>query len=289
MGRNHPPEQRKFIDPAKTNGSAVCLLELISSNRLTLLPPSIHPSGEAYRWEKSGKPAEIDASVLTVAVEKLATASLLARHWNKGCRHEISMALAGILLRAGWSEHETASFVVAIATAANDEERRTRAVDVVTTAKRLTEGQNTIGAPRLKSLVNPAVVDRVLEWLHIRATVAATAIPANTTSSAAVMRPLSQISPQPLKWLWSGRIPLGKLTLLIGDPGLGKSLATVDLTARITRGVDFPDGACSVGGSVIMLSAEDDPEDTIRPRLDAAGAMLPARMFPVYTYSKRSA
>lgn len=88
----------------------------------------------------------------------------------------------------------------------------------------------------------------------------------------AVLRRFADIEPQPLRWLWPGRIPLGKLTLLIGDPGLGKSLVTIDIAARITRGTAFPDGAPCEQGDVIILSAEDDSADTIRPRLDAAGA-----------------
>jgi len=88
----------------------------------------------------------------------------------------------------------------------------------------------------------------------------------------AVLRCFSDIAPKPLRWLWPGRIPLGKLTLLIGDPGLGKSLLTADLASRVTRGTSFPDGSTSEAGSVIFLSAEDDAEDTIRPRWDTAGA-----------------
>jgi KaiC/GvpD/RAD55 family RecA-like ATPase len=90
--------------------------------------------------------------------------------------------------------------------------------------------------------------------------------------AGAVLRCFSDIAPKPLRWLWPGRIPLGKLTLLIGDPGLGKSLLTADIASRITRGTPFPDSARCESGSVIFLSAEDDPADTIRPRLDAAGA-----------------
>jgi archaellum biogenesis ATPase FlaH len=88
----------------------------------------------------------------------------------------------------------------------------------------------------------------------------------------AVLRCFSDIAPKPLRWLWPERIPLGKLTLLIGDPGLGKSLLTADIASRVTRGTSFPDGVTCELGSVILLSAEDDAADTIRPRLDAAGA-----------------
>lgn len=91
-------------------------------------------------------------------------------------------------------------------------------------------------------------------------------------SPGAVLVKCSDIKPEPLVWLWAGRIPRGKLTLLVGDPGLGKSLLTLDLVARVTRGIDFPDGVKCEPGSAIIFSCEDDPSDTIRPRLDVAGA-----------------
>lgn len=94
-------------------------------------------------------------------------------------------------------------------------------------------------------------------------------------ATGAVLRCISDIPAQKLSWLWAGRIPLGKLTLFAGDPGLGKSFVTLDTVARVTRGTDWPDGAPNVQpGSAIILSAEDDPSDTMRPRLEAAGADL---------------
>ena len=88
----------------------------------------------------------------------------------------------------------------------------------------------------------------------------------------AVLRCFQDIAPEAVRWLWPGRIPLGKLTLLVGDPGLGKSLLTAEIASRVSRGASFPDGAGCESGSAIFLSAEDDAADTVRPRLDAAGA-----------------
>lgn len=99
---------------------------------------------------------------------------------------------------------------------------------------------------------------------------------ANGDSRGAMLitRNLSDISSIPIRWLWPGVIPLGKLTLFVGDPGVGKSLLTLDVASRVTSGRTWPDGtaACPLG-EVLLLSAEDDPADTIRPRLDAAGAI----------------
>jgi hypothetical protein len=83
---------------------------------------------------------------------------------------------------------------------------------------------------------------------------------------------LSTVQPERVEWLWPGRIPLGKLTIIDGDPGLGKSVLTLDLAARVSRGAEMPDNAPGRQGGVVLLSAEDGLADTIRPRLDAAGA-----------------
>lgn len=80
-----------------------------------------------------------------------------------------------------------------------------------------------------------------------------------------------------MDWLWRPYIARGAITLLDGDPGLGKSTLALDLTARVSRGWSMPPGGGSVSGKpagVVILSAEDDPRRVIRPRLDAAGADL---------------
>lgn len=136
-------------------------------------------------------------------------------------------------------------------------------LDVAHTHPRITEAQIALwlahvraGDKKVSDVDYPKVFDEYTEPL----------------APGAVLRCFSDIAPKPLRWLWPGRIPLGKLTLLMGDPGLGKSLLTVDIASCVTRGEKFPDGAKCEPGSVIFLSAEDDPADTIRPRLDAAGA-----------------
>jgi hypothetical protein len=84
---------------------------------------------------------------------------------------------------------------------------------------------------------------------------------------------LCDVVPQTVSWLWDGRIPLGKLTVLDGDPGLGKSTLTLAVAAHVSRGIPLPGSSePSEAAGVVLLSAEDDLADTVRPRLDAAGA-----------------
>ena len=92
-------------------------------------------------------------------------------------------------------------------------------------------------------------------------------------ASRLTVRCLADVVPRKLEWLWPGLLPLGKLSLFCGDPGLGKSFVTCDLAARVSRGGAWPNGeATQPAGSVLILACEDDVEDTIQPRLDDAGA-----------------
>lgn len=81
------------------------------------------------------------------------------------------------------------------------------------------------------------------------------------------------ISSRTVEWLWYPYIPYGKITILQGDPGEGKSTMMLQLAALITSGKAMPDGSGDkVPGNVIYQAAEDGIEDTIKPRLLAAGA-----------------
>ncbi|MFN3159734.1 MAG: AAA family ATPase [Rubinisphaera brasiliensis] len=82
----------------------------------------------------------------------------------------------------------------------------------------------------------------------------------------------SDIERREIRWLWRDRIPSGCITSLVGRPGCGKSFVSCDFAARISRGEPWPDGQPCERGSVLMISAEDDPHMIVRPRLDACGA-----------------
>lgn len=92
-------------------------------------------------------------------------------------------------------------------------------------------------------------------------------------SAPYTLKPYLEISALPIDWIWRNYVPAGMLSVLDGDPGLGKSTLTLDIASRITRGDQMPDGTPGrEPRDVILLSAEDDSARTIRPRLDLAGA-----------------
>jgi len=141
---------------------------------------------------------------------------------------------------------------------------------------------------RVKILLLPDLADGgdIADWLMIdgrdcrepaelRAEIEALAAGVPTQDAASIIGGpvlicMADVQPCEVKWLWPGRIPLGRISLLVGRPGEGKSFATTDVAARVSTGAPWPDGSGNAPrGSVIFICAEDDPADTIRPRLDA--------------------
>ena len=83
--------------------------------------------------------------------------------------------------------------------------------------------------------------------------------------------PLSAVAVRSVRWLWKPFVPLGKVTVLAGPPGISKSMLTALLAGWVSRG-EIDGDVRSAPAAVLLASAEDDPEDTVKPRLLAAGA-----------------
>jgi putative DNA primase/helicase len=86
---------------------------------------------------------------------------------------------------------------------------------------------------------------------------------------------LADVKPSKTRWVWPMWLALGKVTTVIGDPGLGKSGLCLDIAARLTTGRPMPDGShgdLDTPGPVLVMADEDDRDETIVPRLLAMGA-----------------
>lgn len=83
---------------------------------------------------------------------------------------------------------------------------------------------------------------------------------------------MSDIQAEQVRWLWQPYLPRGKITIIQGDPGDGKTTFVLALAALLTRGLPMPGGGGAAPPmNVIYQTAEDGLADTIRPRLDALG------------------
>ena len=84
----------------------------------------------------------------------------------------------------------------------------------------------------------------------------------------------ASLKPEPIRWLWPGWLARGKLHVLAGAPGTGKTTLAMDFAACVSAGRALPSGWRPDRGNVLIWSGEDDPADTLVPRLIAAGADL---------------
>lgn len=207
-----------------------------------IAPPSIHhQTGQPYRVVKNIPwalaPLELLEPRTVVASYSLTAAETIPQ----GLRHTTMLSIAGALRKVGLSREDV------LAVLENMNGLRCRppldAVEIQTIAAYV--GEKPAGSPSQRPMEMCAEIE---------------------TES------FRDVQAESVQWLWSHRIPLGKLTIFAGDPGKGKSLVTIDVAARLSKGENFPDGARCRVGDTIFLSAEDDAADTIRPRLDVAGA-----------------
>ena len=84
----------------------------------------------------------------------------------------------------------------------------------------------------------------------------------------------SELKPMPIAWVWPGWLAQGKLHIIGGQPGTGKTTLAMKIAAAVSTGGRLPDGSTATKGNVIIWSGEDDPADTLKPRLAASGADL---------------
>jgi P4 family phage/plasmid primase-like protien len=173
--RSDPPVRTtQFHDPLD-HKTLIELRGLSSDGSIglqTVVPPSIHESGEAVRFEKDfeGTPANIDAEVLISAVRRVAAAALLARHWpTQGSRHHAFLALAGVFARAGWSLEDAKAFhrVIYRCLWPTNPELGATDTEVQSTFEKHLAGSEITGVPTLIGFVDKKVVDTAFRWLGI--------------------------------------------------------------------------------------------------------------------------
>lgn len=208
----------------------------------TIAPPSIHhETGKPYRIVRDVAWAETpDALINLLRTQEAPAADSGAI--PKGKRHQTLLSMAGALRARGLS-----------------------GANVLATLRVLNHQQ-----------CQPPIEDADLQRLAAFVGGKPAGAPARLAETSAEVETecFADIPVESLRWLWDQRIPAGKLTIFAGDPGQGKSLATIDIAARVSRGDVFPDGCRAGTGDSIILSCEDDARDTIAPRLRAARAVV---------------
>lgn len=160
------PAPHKFTAP-----DGACLLEIRSTGQQTIVPPSVHPSGNALVWEGEGQPTEAKAATLAVEAGRLAAAALLLRCYPaSGSRNEFCLALAGMLLRGKMPLEYAEHFIRELARAAGDEEWQARAQTLESTRERLDNGKAARGGSHLAKMLGAdgeKIIASIRKWLRL--------------------------------------------------------------------------------------------------------------------------
>jgi putative DNA primase/helicase len=138
----------------------------------TLVPGSVHESGEAYEFESGcdGEPAAVDGAALMTAAKQVAAGSLVARYWpGSGKRHDARLAVAGLLVLTDFNEAWANLFVEAVARAAGDPDIDDARSAVKSTFAKNADGGSVTGLPFAREIFGDAVANKVSEWLGCRA------------------------------------------------------------------------------------------------------------------------
>jgi hypothetical protein len=225
-------------------------VEVKAEGAYVLAPPSRHPCGALYHWvvEPGGELPALPPWILEEANQKQAAPFELPPEIYSGERNNTLTRLAGALRRKGIRPDEILETLRAVNRARcrpplHDSELE----QIARSAARWAPGEVETKQATLEDHARPSLLN------------------------------LAQVQPARVRWLWPGRLPLGKLAILDGLPGVGKSLVQIDIIARVTTGRPMPDGGLpdrAEPGNVVLLTAEDDLADTVVPRLLAAGADL---------------
>jgi hypothetical protein len=225
---SHETAIHQYKDPTDKE----MLVELRGTGGQTVLPPSVHPCGETLEWSDSeAGPQPVNKARLVKHVRALAAAALLARHWPaSGGRHDASMALAGGLLRAGWTPENTTSFVLAVSWSVDPKvDRKDRSAAVRSTVKRLEKDEKARGWPALAEDIGERVVEKAREWLDLE-------LEEDDAEGGMHRTPLRALlldGVPPPSWLLEETIYEEKIHWLAGEPGDGKTLFMLGLCVQL--------------------------------------------------------
>jgi putative DNA primase/helicase len=151
------PKPKQFRDE---NNSVI--VEIRGNGQHTVFPGSIHSSGEAIAFDRDGEPTSADYEHLEQACIQLSVATIISRYWVKGVRHELALAIAGLLAKNNWKFEDAEKLVAVVAAEAGDEELSDRRMAVTTTFQDHLNGRPISGYNKLSEIVGAKAADKLL-------------------------------------------------------------------------------------------------------------------------------
>jgi len=239
-------------------------LDFRADGGYVVAPPSIHPDGHLYEWavDYTVPFAKIPAEILEMAQRSVSVSQTLEGPIPKGKRNDTAFRQASAMRRLGMDE-ET------IFTALRADKRYDPPLSdfelgrIAKNAARYEPDATVEGNEKFQARIKAKAAAQ-------QPTPASELDPDYVPGTR-----MSDVQREHTRWLWYPYFPAGKLVILDGDPGLGKSTLLLDLAARWSRGMPNPDKSMNQWGqefNTVVISVEDSLGETIQPRLHAQGA-----------------
>ena len=146
------------------------VIELRGTGFQSVLPPSLHPSGERYRIENEQAPMEVSYRMLRRWVYEIgAAASFVANYPDEGGRHDYVHAVTGALMHSGWNDEHVEKFMLAVLGAIDgrEDDIKQRETTIKNTIKRFREGGQIMGWPTLETWIGRAELSQIRTWLDV--------------------------------------------------------------------------------------------------------------------------
>jgi len=156
----------KWVAPSRA-----VIAELRSSGMQSVIPPSVHPTGERYCIDDDREIASISSAELRVRLTKISAIALLAQAYpEQGARHDYLHALVGALSRDGWKDRDVLELGKALldAVGADEDSRREHERTMRNTVEHAKGGDKTYGWNTLRDMIDAPILKRIREWLTLR-------------------------------------------------------------------------------------------------------------------------
>jgi hypothetical protein len=163
------PDEKAAIKLNDETGACIVELRLGGGGKgsQSIMPGSVHPSGEHYAWEDDGTRAKATCTELKAAIAKIAVGTILIRHWPaQGSRHDAVLTIGGFLARAGWNADSVEHFVTAICRAHGEAPDPAAAGHTArSSAESHAEGGQVYGMPQMIEIFGEPAMKRIAKTL----------------------------------------------------------------------------------------------------------------------------
>jgi hypothetical protein len=215
---------RQFLNPLVEKDKMI--VEIRSTGSQSVLPPSIHTSGEVYAWERQEAPGDTDPQRLNYIVSEIASAALIATVWGEGNRHAFALALAGFLVKQGVPKERAEYLMEMVAVGAEDRELPDRLRAVSDTYQAYSDGQdieahfyNILGKEKGQLLAKT-----LGQWLGLE------------RNRFRIYNEQDLTSRPEAPYIVKGAVVKGSLIAVIAPPDIGKTFLSLDLALHLAAG-----------------------------------------------------